>query len=121
MMSLADLAVESSWWTLSVLDQPVLDTIIVTIVSLCQNFEVTLAKMHLNVSNFSYFTEGPIIFSHYKRYSITCMSQLSRASPCHAKQALFVENNTEEIFEAALEQSTDIMYSDVEIFVAIAR
>ena len=119
MMSLADLAVESSWWTLSVLDQPVLDTIIVTIVSLCQNFEVTLAKMHLNVSNFSYFTEGPIIFSHYKRYSITtCMS---RASQCHAKRALFVENNTEEIFEAALEQSTDIMYSDVEIFVAIAR
>ena len=58
---------ESSWWTLSVLDQPVLDTITLTIVSLCQNFEVILAKMHLNVSNFSYFTEGPIIFSHYKR------------------------------------------------------
>lgn len=50
--------------------------------------------------------------------SITCMSL---ASQCHAKRALFVENNTEEIFEAALEQSTDIMYSDVEIFVAIAR
>lgn len=30
-----------------------------------------------------------------------CMSQ---ASECHAKQALFVENNTEEIFEAAHEQ-----------------
>ena len=46
---------------------------------------------------------------------------MSLTSKCHAKRALFVENNTEEIFEAALEQSTDIMYSDVEIFVAIAR
>ena len=62
MMSLADLAVgellvdtERPW-------SPVLDTIIVTIVSLCQNFEVILARMHLNVSNFSYFIEGSIIF-----------------------------------------------------------
>ena len=35
---------------------------------------------------------------------------MSRTSKCHAKRALFVENNTEEIFEAGStrEQGTDI-------------
>ena len=45
-----------------------------------------------------------LLIFHWRINYFFLITWMSRASECHAKQALFVENNTEEIFEAALEQ-----------------